>query len=163
MPEGLQRKLLSSYKAQLRSVVASTPKRRIVEPGGQEFYWPLHLSEVFTQYQRAVSFYLLVSINHHNKKHASVCVVLVHAYCSVSSELGEQGAQALSLLAGMVSVVPGISALATGLKEGDRYLQTRRIVKVRLYGRTESRTLACLAFVVASTHFHFCRTPTLWE
>ncbi|CAM9730976.1 unnamed protein product [Scytosiphon promiscuus] len=41
-----------------------------------------------------------------------------------------RGAQALSVLAEVVSVAPGISALATGLKEGDRYLQTRRIVKI---------------------------------
>lgn len=57
------------------------------------------------------------------------------------------------MLAGVVSVVPGLTALATGLKEGDRYLQTRKIVKVRLDDKMDhGHLLACRAFPVASTN-----------
>lgn len=43
---------------------------------------------------------------------------------------GGQAGKMLNILAGVVPIAPGLQPLAAGLKEGDRFLQTRSIVKV---------------------------------
>ncbi|CAM9487394.1 unnamed protein product [Scytosiphon promiscuus] len=48
---------------------------------------------------------------------------------SKTGAMGTAG-KALNILAGAVSVAPGLKTLAAGLTQGDRFLQTRRIVKI---------------------------------
>eukprot|EP00903_Cladosiphon_okamuranus_P011579 g10892.t1 len=49
-----------------------------------------------------------------------------------TSKTGAMGkaSKTLKVLAGIVSIVPGLTTLAAGLEEGDRCLQTRRIIKI---------------------------------
>lgn len=54
-------------------------------------------------------------------------------HCVAFPDFGGQAGKALNLLAGVVPIAPGLTTLAAGLKEGDRFLQARSIVKVRRF------------------------------
>lgn len=74
---------------------------------------------------------------------------ILHCCVSLFSDLGGQAGKFLNMLAGVVPMAPGLKTLAAGLKEGDRILQTRSIVKVRwsvLQAGVMTAGIPCISF-----------------